>query len=173
MWATPTKWYTIPFGLGALVLLFVQYRKARPEPFVQSASEEGAVVKANRRVDGPWQVRVLGALPLRSLSQLWGYLNGLVLPVWFRPYGFRLYSYIFGCNLKEAQVQDLKQFDSLGEFFYRELKEGLRPIEQAPMVGRPQSSCLAASVSLHLVPSLADSLYRFHPPMVEFCITAR
>jgi phosphatidylserine decarboxylase len=77
---------------------------------------------------------VLGALPLRSLSQLWGYLNGLVLPVWFRPFGFRLYSRIFGCNLDEAAVEDLTQYDSLGEFFYRELKEGARPIADAPMV---------------------------------------
>lgn len=79
------------------------------------------------------QVRVLGALPLRSLSQLWGYLNGLVLPVWFRPYGFRLYSYIFGCDLSEVP-RDLKEYQSLGEFFYREINEGARPISDAPMV---------------------------------------
>ena len=76
---------------------------------------------------------MLGALPLRSLSQLWGYLNGLVLPVWFRPFGFKLYSRIFGCNLDEVP-NDLKTYDSLGDFFYREMKDGLRPIQDAPMV---------------------------------------
>ncbi|OCF44052.1 phosphatidylserine decarboxylase [Kwoniella heveanensis CBS 569] len=134
-WSTPTKWYPIPIALGALVLLAVQYRKqTRDEIEVESQGEGGAVVKkSGKRVDGPWQVRVLGALPLRSLSQLWGYLNGLVLPVWFRPFGFKLYSAIFGCNLDEVPL-DLKEYDSLGSFFYREMKEGARPIADAPMV---------------------------------------
>lgn len=77
----------------------------------------------------------MGALPLRSLSQLWGYLNSLVLPVWFRPFGFKLYSRIFGCNLDEMAEPDLTKYDSLGEFFYRELKPGVRSIAEAPMVG--------------------------------------
>ena len=75
----------------------------------------------------------MGALPLRSLSQLWGYLNGLVLPFWFRPFGFKLYAKIFGCNLDEVP-KDLTEYESLGEFFYRELKDGVRPIAEAPMV---------------------------------------
>jgi phosphatidylserine decarboxylase len=76
----------------------------------------------------------MGALPLRSLSQLWGYLNSLVLPVWFRPFGFKLYAKIFGCNLDEMAEEDLTKYESLGEFFYRELKEGVRPIADGPMV---------------------------------------
>lgn len=75
----------------------------------------------------------MGALPLRSLSQLWGYLNSLVLPVWFRPFGFKLYSRIFGCNLEEVP-EDLASYESLGDFFYREMKEGRRPIADSPMV---------------------------------------
>jgi hypothetical protein len=55
-------------------------------------------------------------------------------PVWFRPTGFRLYAWIFGCNLDECDEEDLRKFESLGEFFYRELKPGLRPIADAPMV---------------------------------------
>ncbi|WWD02298.1 phosphatidylserine decarboxylase [Kwoniella europaea PYCC6329] len=134
-WSTPTRWYPIPLALGALVLLVVQYRKStRGDIEVEYQNEEGAVIRKNgKRVDGPWQVRVLGALPLRSLSQLWGYLNGLVLPVWFRPFGFKLYATIFGCNLDEVP-KDLKEYESLGDFFYREMKEGQRPVADAPMV---------------------------------------
>ncbi|OXH28314.1 phosphatidylserine decarboxylase [Cryptococcus neoformans] len=134
-WSTPTKWYPIPIALGALVLLAVQYRKqTRGEIEVETQGPEGAVIrKSGNRVDGPWQVRVMGALPLRSLSQLWGYLNGLVLPVWFRPFGFKLYAKIFGCNLDEVP-KDLTEYESLGDFFYRELKDGARPIAEAPMV---------------------------------------
>lgn len=134
---TPTKWYPIPIALGAAVLLAVQYRKTlSSSPQISSVGdrievtgdgERGADVQV--KSSGPWQVRVLGALPLRSLSQLWGYLNGLVLPVWFRPFGFKLYARIFGCNLEECEEQDLTKYKSLGEFFYRTLKPGLRPID--------------------------------------------
>jgi phosphatidylserine decarboxylase len=68
------------------------------------------------------------------MSQLWGYLNSLVLPVWFRPYGFRFYAWAFGCNLDECTPGDLKQYESLGEFFYRELKPGMRPIADSALV---------------------------------------
>lgn len=73
---------------------------------------------------------MIGALPLNSISRLWGWANHLTLPVWFRPYGFTLYSYIFGCNLDEMKDPDLTHYKSLGDFFYRELKEGARPIAQ-------------------------------------------
>jgi phosphatidylserine decarboxylase len=76
----------------------------------------------------------MGALPLRNLSRLWGYLNGLELPMWFRPFGFRLYSSIFGCNLDEIERDDLTTYTSLGDFFYRRLKPGVRPIEKAALV---------------------------------------
>ena len=68
------------------------------------------------------------------MSRLWGYLNGLELPVWFRPMGFKLYSSIFGCNLEEMEVDDLAHYKSLGDFFYRTLKEGARPIADAVLV---------------------------------------
>jgi phosphatidylserine decarboxylase len=78
---------------------------------------------------------VLGALPLNAISRAWGWANGLTLPVWFRPFGFKLYARIFGCNLDEMREPDLTQYKSLGEFFYRELKEGARPIdEDSPIV---------------------------------------
>lgn len=53
-WATPTKWYPIPIGLGALVLLAVEYRHMKSDPEVISQREGGAVVKPS----GPWQVRI-------------------------------------------------------------------------------------------------------------------
>lgn len=77
---------------------------------------------------------MIGALPLRNLSRLWGYLNSLELPVWFRPTGFKLYAWIFGCNLEEIDPEDLTQYKSLGEFFYRKLKDNARPVEDAILV---------------------------------------
>lgn len=80
------------------------------------------------------KVHVLAALPLRSLSRLWGTLNTLELPVWMRPAGFRLYAWVFGCNLDEMREPDLTKYASLGEFFYRELAEGVRPIASTALV---------------------------------------
>ena len=71
---------------------------------------------------------MLGALPLNSISRTWGWMNSHTLPVWFRPYGFQLYSWVFGCNLDEMLDPDLTHYESLGQFFSRELKPGVRPL---------------------------------------------
>lgn len=92
--------------------------------------ENGQVV----RMQGPWTVYVIGALPLNAISRAWGWANNLTLPVWFRPFGFKLYAYIFGCNLDEMKDPDLTHYRSLGEFFYRELKEGAREIDDSILV---------------------------------------
>ena len=86
------------------------------------------------RLKGPLHIHVIGALPLRSMSRLWGYLNSLELPIWFRPFGFKLYAFLFGCNLDEIEPKDLKAYKSLGEFFYRKLSPDARPIEDAVLV---------------------------------------
>ncbi|KAE9405169.1 phosphatidylserine decarboxylase [Gymnopus androsaceus JB14] len=118
---TPTKWYPIPIAVGAILLVVIQYRRTRR-------------AYSSPQVDGPWQVHVLGALPLRNMSRVWGYLNSLELPPWFRPFGFRVYAFAFGCNLDEIDEEDLKTYKSLGEFFYRKLKEGARPVDNAVLV---------------------------------------
>lgn len=82
------------------------------------------------------QVHVIGALPLRNMSRFWGYINSLELPVWFRPHGLGLYAYAFGCNLDEIDPRDLREYPSLGAFFYRKLKDGVRPIDPAILVRR-------------------------------------
>ncbi|KAF9527153.1 phosphatidylserine decarboxylase-domain-containing protein [Crepidotus variabilis] len=81
------------------------------------------------QLKGPWHVHILAALPLRTTSRLWGYLNSLTLPIWFRPYGLSFYAWVFGCDLSEAEHQDLRKYASLGAFFERKLRDGVRPIE--------------------------------------------
>lgn len=94
------------------------------------ASPEGDIVRLN----GPLHIHVISALPLRSMSRLWGHLNSLELPLWFRPFGFKLYAHLFGCNLDEIEPKDLKAYKSLGEFFYRKLSPDSRPIDDAILV---------------------------------------
>ncbi|KAI0803007.1 phosphatidylserine decarboxylase-domain-containing protein [Irpex lacteus] len=125
---TPTKWYPLPVAVGALVLMVIQYRK-RAEREVHVDENGREVVK----LKGPWTVHVMGALPLRNLSRLWGYMNSLELPIWIRPTGFKVYSYVFGCNLDEVE-KDLKEYTSLGDFFYRRLKDGVRPTADTILV---------------------------------------
>ena len=80
------------------------------------------------------QVHVIGALPLRNMSRLWGYINSVELPVWLRPYGFGFYAYVFDCNLDEIEPSNLSEYPSLGAFFYRKLKKGARPVDPASLV---------------------------------------
>ncbi|TFY75180.1 hypothetical protein EWM64_g8832, partial [Hericium alpestre] len=100
---TPTKWYPLPWFIGALVLVVLQYRRTNVKEV--HIDEDGNEVI---RLKGPWQVHVLGALPLRNMSRIWGWLNSLELPVWLRPVGFRLYAWAFGCNLDEIEPADLR-----------------------------------------------------------------
>ena len=67
-------------------------------------------------------------MPLRSMSRAWGKFNDLNLPEWSRKPLLSIYVRMFGCNLEEAAVQDLRHYKNLGEFFRRGLKAGVRPI---------------------------------------------
>ncbi|KAI6105112.1 phosphatidylserine decarboxylase-domain-containing protein [Pisolithus croceorrhizus] len=137
---TPTKWYPLPLAVGALLLVMIQYRKkvARAEREVDVDEEGHEVI----RLKGPWQVHVLGALPLRNMSRVWGYMNSFELPIWIRPYGFRLYAFMFGCNLDEIEPDDLTQYASLGDFFYRKLKPGVRPVDNSVLVSPADGTVL-------------------------------
>ncbi|KAF6767597.1 Phosphatidylserine decarboxylase-related [Kalmanozyma brasiliensis GHG001] len=133
---TQIRWYPIPILLGAVVLVGVQARRNYNAEQngrgvgTKIVDENGQVVK----MQGPWTVYVIGALPLNAISRAWGWANNITLPVWFRPFGFKLYAYIFGCNLDEMKDPDLTHYKSLGEFFYRELKEGAREIDDSILV---------------------------------------
>ncbi|KAG8744177.1 phosphatidylserine decarboxylase 1 [Ceratobasidium sp. 414] len=142
---TPTKWYPLPVGVGAVLLAVIHYRRQHSGMLQSGMGDPGLVYTGAGdavRVTGPWQVHVLAALPLRSLSRLWGTLNTLELPVWMRPAGFRLYAWMFGCNLDELREPDLTKYASLGEFFYRELAEGVRPIANAALVSPADGTVL-------------------------------
>lgn len=128
---TPLKWTPLPILLGGAVLVAVQahreHLQRREAPVVD---EHGQPL---RRM-GPWTMYVLGVMPFNAISRTWGWLNGLTLPVWFRPYGFQLYARLFGCHLDEMKEKDLRQYKNLSEFFVRELEPGARPISPSLLV---------------------------------------
>ncbi|ODQ65968.1 phosphatidylserine decarboxylase [Nadsonia fulvescens var. elongata DSM 6958] len=118
------KYWAIPASALVLYGLYGIINDSAP-------ADEEVVVKPV----GPWQVAAYSTIPLKAISRLWGDFNGIILPVWMREPGYKLYSYIFGANLDEVAEPDLKVFANLGEFFFRKLKDGARPIDQnAPLV---------------------------------------
>lgn len=68
-------------------------------------------------------------MPLKTMSRLWGRFNQMELPVFLRKPLLGLYIWMFGCDLQEAEIEDLKLYRNLGEFFRRQLKPHVRPID--------------------------------------------
>ena len=73
-------------------------------------------------------------LPLNITSRLWGWINGLKLPIWSRVYIYRFYSWIYKCDLNEMRNPNLKAYSNLSEFFRRSLKPECRPIDNSSLV---------------------------------------
>ena len=73
---------------------------------------------------------------------MWGWFNSFELPVWLRPIGFKAYAFLFGCDLTEIEPADLREYPSLGAFFYRSLAPGTRPIADAALVSPADGTVL-------------------------------
>ena len=80
------------------------------------------------------QMSLYRKIPLKYMSRLWGQFNQLVLPNWLRRPALRLYIWMFGCCLEDAAVQDLTKYRNLSEFFRRNLRPGIRPIDSAQIL---------------------------------------
>ncbi|KAI8899524.1 phosphatidylserine decarboxylase-domain-containing protein [Globomyces pollinis-pini] len=118
---TKTTWYQIPVSLGIAYIAFYQLYKA-------SKRESTPLPSVHVQVEGPLYIRLYASLPLRYLSQLWGQLNDIVLPVFLRIPVYKTYSWLFGCHLDEMVETDLTKFENLGQFFYREIRPEVRSI---------------------------------------------
>ena len=97
------------------------------------AESKDGVTNNNRKKDikisnNNWFFFCYSTLPLNAVSRLWGQFNNLTLPMWFRPIGYKFYSYLFDVNLDEIEDPDLYHYANLGEFFYRRIKPESRPI---------------------------------------------
>ncbi|KAK9383787.1 phosphatidylserine decarboxylase-domain-containing protein, partial [Kockiozyma suomiensis] len=79
-----------------------------------------------------------------------------------RP-GYRFYAYVFGVNLDEVAEDDLTIYRNLGEFFFRELKSGARPIDPhatlvSPADGKILHSGVVAGREVEQVKGMTYSL---------------
>ncbi|CAG8561827.1 5180_t:CDS:2 [Paraglomus occultum] len=134
---TEIKWYPIPVSLGVALLVVQQARHAYNRQQLESDPPQPVV-------RGAWQVHVANALPLRAISRLLGRLNNdYDLPVFMRKPVYKLYAWIFGCNMDEVK-DDLKSYRNLGAFFYRELKPGVRTIDEKSILVSPSDGRVLA-----------------------------
>jgi len=65
------------------------------------------------------------------LSQYWGYLHKKELPTWLRSPLLGSYVKLFGCDMAEAEIEQLNKYRNLCELFTRKLKPGVREIYQS------------------------------------------
>ncbi|KAJ2783138.1 phosphatidylserine decarboxylase 1, partial [Coemansia interrupta] len=124
---TPTAWYWIPVGLGIAYiglqrLYHIEADRRTPPP----SAVPGVAVT------GPWQLHVLSALPLKAMSRLFGSFNEIEIPTPLRAPLLRLYAALFSCRLDEMKDPELAHYPNLATFFYRELRDGARPIDTSP-----------------------------------------
>jgi phosphatidylserine decarboxylase len=122
------RWWAVP-AVTTVILWGVLRRRREKEV----SEGQPAVAKPAK----PWQVAAYSTLPLKAMSRLWGRVNDITLPMWMREPGFKFYSYMFGANLQEVAEEDLTKYANLGEFFYRELKPGVRPIDPDAVLVSP------------------------------------
>uniref|UniRef100_A0A2R5LN66 Phosphatidylserine decarboxylase proenzyme, mitochondrial n=1 Tax=Ornithodoros turicata TaxID=34597 RepID=A0A2R5LN66_9ACAR len=119
------RWLTIPLGLGFAYFAYQHLRSAHNGD------------KASQVIASDLQVSFYTMLPLRMASRWWGWANDIELPLWVRSPILRFFSWMFCCNINEAEVDDLRQYRNLGEFFRRTLKPGLRPVHAGECVVSP------------------------------------
>ncbi|KAI9373106.1 phosphatidylserine decarboxylase-domain-containing protein [Aspergillus egyptiacus] len=139
---TKVEWYPIPVGLGIGLLGILHYYKSQRNERIRQEREAEATGESfdfskppsrpKIRPSGPWQVQIMSTLPLKAMSRLWGRFNEIELPYYLRVPGFKLYSWFFGVNLDEVAEPDLHVYPNLAAFFYRKLKDGVRPLDADP-----------------------------------------
>ncbi|KAJ1916166.1 phosphatidylserine decarboxylase 1 [Mycoemilia scoparia] len=130
------RWYWIPASVGLSVIaiqhLYKTYQKEKQRQLDIQSPVHNTIPGGDKNdkiiLTGPWQVHVLAALPLKTMSRLFGYFNELTIPVTLRKPLLGFYAWLFGCNLEEMKDPDLRNYPNLSTFFYRELKEDVRPI---------------------------------------------
>ncbi|XP_077533620.1 phosphatidylserine decarboxylase isoform X1 [Haemaphysalis longicornis] len=113
------RWMPIPLGLGFAYLAYLRTFRSPQKDGTDGAPQP---------VASGLQVSFYRMLPLRMASRWWGWANDIELPVWLRQPVLGLFAWAFGCDVHEAEVEDLRQYRNLGEFFRRSLKPGLRPL---------------------------------------------
>lgn len=76
-------------------------------------------------------MQLYSLLPWKGASRLWGFLTDQTIPENSRAFVYGTYARAFGCNMDEALDPNFKSYRSLGDFFFRRIKENARRVEGA------------------------------------------
>lgn len=120
------KWVPIPLGVGFAYISYQQYghiKKREQRKILGAKSIEDTLAK-------DWQISLYKIIPWRFTSRLWGQVNDKNLPQSLRTPLLGLYVWLFGCDVSEAAIEDLRHYKNLQEFFKRQLKPEVRPIDK-------------------------------------------
>jgi hypothetical protein len=124
---SPSRLWLIPLGVAGYYGYCHVTETIRDPWEKHKAISEGVLDPPRTAFKG--QILLYKLLPLRSLSRLWGWINDITLPVPLRNPLLGLYARTFGCNMEEAEEEDLKAYPNLGSLFRRALKPGARLID--------------------------------------------
>ena len=103
------------------------------------------------------------------MSRIWGKVNSIQLPLHMRRAVLNTYVKSFGCDLSEADDQDLTHYKNLNEFFRRALRPGVRPIDLTGCVVSPADGTVlhfgrASNGRVEQVKGITYSLSKFLGP---------
>uniref|UniRef100_T2M4B0 phosphatidylserine decarboxylase n=1 Tax=Hydra vulgaris TaxID=6087 RepID=T2M4B0_HYDVU len=136
------EWFYIPAGVGFGLLCFIQlkhmWRRQRNAPFDEANDEplkNGFIFKS-------WQVEAFKIIPTRFLSRVWGHCSNTHIPVPLRAPLINSYCHLFNCNLNEAVISDVKEYETFNAFFTRQLKPGVREIDHSVTMVSPADSTI-------------------------------
>lgn len=127
------KWTPIPLGLGFALIAYQQFRhvKKRETGKLHSSTDPTDLLATNIYVS------MYTMLPLRAASRMWGWVHNMELPQPIRTPLLNLFISTYGCDIKEATVEDINYYKSLGEFFSRQLKKETRPVHPGKCLVSP------------------------------------
>lgn len=157
----------LPLGVGALVVGIIQWRRIRERNAREQPPDGGGEKEIEMFDDNGYVVTFYKALPLRHISRLWGKIHDVQLPVWARNTVIGGYARATGCNVSEAEFDDLTQYSNLGNFFKRKLKDGCRPIHSCDIVSPCDSTVLhygpidSKTGLIHQIKGVTYSLSKF------------
>jgi len=92
------------------------------------------------------------------LCELWGYINSFQLPVILRSPLYRLWGWIFKCNLEESKYP-LEDYTCLQDFFSRPLKIGLRPISDEILTSPVDGTILTCGLVTNQIEQVKGQSY--------------
>ena len=74
---------------------------------------------------------VFSILPKNFLSRMFGFFSQIKYPRWLSYTSIKVFAYLYKINLEEAEKTSLSDYDCLGNFFIRTLKEEARPVDKS------------------------------------------